>query len=163
MNYSTKIFFISTLLLPFALLSCKEKNKASIKNENIREDTILDEALVEENVMEENWTFKEVNFSSADSDFSLTCRVSESGALQLPLEDFCSIVNASYEVCGRCGNTALFLPEGDVLLVQWQSPYVDYRNREGRITLSCLNVFYENKTYAELSLFEKFFGIVLKK
>ena len=81
--------------------------------------------------------------------------------LQVPVEDLCKALGLEYEVCGRCGHTAVKLSDGsgDIILVQWESPYADYQNREKRITVRAKNLYTDGKTYADEELF-KVLGLI---
>ncbi len=72
------------------------------------------------------------------------------------VEEECETLNLKFEICSRCGHTAITLnnENKDILLVHWDSPYVDFQNREGRITLGAKSFFKDGKTYAEVKLKE---------
>jgi hypothetical protein len=88
----------------------------------------------------------------------ITCCI-ENKKLLVPVEDFSDFAGLPYEVCERCGNTAITKINRDntkdVLLVEWNSPYVYYQNKKKKITLAVFNRRSDNKTYTELILFKK--------
>lgn len=74
---------------------------------------------------------------------------------QITAEDVFTQLGKKYEVCGRCGNISVNLENetGDIILIHWDSPYVDYQNREGRIKLKHKNLYKDGKTYVDQELF----------
>lgn len=84
--------------------------------------------------------------------FCISCKVKNH---QIPAEDVFTRLGKTYDVCGRCGNIAVNLgnAEGDILLINWDSPYVDYQNKSERITLKHKTVYKDGKTYVDPELF----------
>ena len=131
-----RLMHIFFLLSPLFIFSCN-KNAHKKNKENIQETNI-------------SYEIYQVFVEDRVGEFS--CRIS-SQALQVPLEDFCDFINLKYEVCGRCGNVSIFTKNSDVPLVEWNSPYVDFANKEGRIELSMHSIYENGKTYVHPDFF----------
>ncbi len=126
-------FYLSLMLL---LLACN-RNSAGKRSEV--------EAVSAENL--------EYTVMDGEKKVVMICRLLRDGSLQIPLEDFASLLNMECQPCSRCGNTSLYLKNGDVPIVEWNSPYVDFGNKEGRLTLDSFSVFEKGKTYVDIRLF----------
>lgn len=136
----TKFFLI--IALSITAVSCK-KIDTNIKQGFIRG---------------ENATFEEYNiiFSSLpEKKALLLCRLPRPGQIQVPLEDFCQLIGQKYEICGRCGKTSLFLANGDTAQIEWNSPYVSFANKPGRIELDSFNTNEKGKTFTQIDLFSR--------
>ncbi len=71
---------------------------------------------------------------------------------QICIEEYAVSNGYSVETCGRCGYTSITLKNGDILLLHWDSPYVDYQNKQKRIKLRSKTRYYNSLTYADKKL-----------
>lgn len=103
-------------------------------------------------------TFVQYTLKDGGREQTVTCCISD-GRLLVPVEDFADFAGLTYEVCERCGNTAITKTYADntkdVLLVEWNSPYVYYQNKNKKITLSAFTKCSGNRTYTDPALFKK--------
>ena len=99
---------------------------------------------------------KSIEFFKGSEGIILDCMVKGRSVL-VPAEPLLDFYGIRYEVCSRCGNLCVYLEDGsgDIILIEWNSPYVDYQNREGRITLKENNVYKDGFTYCSRALLEK--------
>ncbi len=135
-NIFVYTFFLLFLIFPL-FFSCSKKNLSGK-----RELPALEKA-----------DFAECVFRYKGQTSVFLCRFPSEKYMQVPLEDFCAFIALPYEVCGRCGNVALFLENGDRPLVEWNSPYVDFANKDGRLTLDTFTVYESGKTYVQKEIF----------
>jgi len=104
---------------------------------------------------QQNGTYVKYLLKNGGKEVSVTCFLSDNRLL-VPVEDFADFSGLSYEICPRCGNTAIIkksFNKKDVLLVEWNSPYVYYQNTLKKITLPAVTRRSGNKTYCDPSLF----------
>ncbi|MBR1721831.1 MAG: hypothetical protein IJ727_05015 [Treponema sp.] len=85
----------------------------------------------------------------------LLCRIPAPNCIQVSAEDFCKLIGQKYEICGRCGKTSLFLKNGDTAQIEWNSPYVSFANKPGRIELDSFNMNEKGKTFTQIDLFSR--------
>ena len=140
------LFYIFFILLVFS--SCT-KNQATKKQDSApinRHEAIFDE--------DEKYELYTVQMGELSE--SVLCRLSSTEQVQVPLENFCNFIGLQYEVCSRCGNVSVFLKNGDILLVEWNSPYVDFANKKGRVTLKSRSVYAKGKTFVGVDFFSLF-------
>ena len=71
------------------------------------------------------------------------------------VEEYAKENGLKAEVCSRCGYTSLKMKNGDIVLIHWDSPYVDFQNKKGRIKLKNKNRYEKGLTYTDPSLFSK--------
>ena len=77
------------------------------------------------------------------------------GEKQIIVEEYAREKGYTVEVCQRCGYTSVQIDGGDILLIHWDSPYVDYQNKKGRIKLKSKNRYENGQTYTEERIFEE--------
>jgi hypothetical protein len=87
--------------------------------------------------------------------FSSCSKAESSEEKQLIVEEYAKERGFKVEVCSRCGHTAVEIDNGDILLIHWNSPYVDYQNKKGRIKLKNKSRYENGQTYADSSLFKE--------
>ena len=159
MKILKNVFFIFSALFLFVSaamwgISCISK-KSSVQESSLEQsaETEEDRHSVQTKTLE--WSLQEIKFICESNSITLECRKTSSTIL-LPVEELLSFLNVKYEVCGRCGNIFVFIPASeDVALIQWNSPYIDYRNREGRIVLKEFNEYTGTKTYSDINFIKQ--------
>lgn len=136
------------MIFVFLFFGCKSGNKNQQKQEN-KINNSYEKFLIS---LDEN---EKLMIQKSDDENSLSCLVKDD-VVFVPAEDVILLLNKTYEFCGRCGHIAFNLgnSSGDILLIEWNSPYVHYQNKEERIELSNNTIFENGKTYTEFSFFK---------
>lgn len=135
-----KFKFGILFFLIFFLLSCTNK-----KSEEQNEITEKDYSVITQMTVEDK-NHNKIN---------LSCIANPDGNILVCLEEYFDFMKTSYQVCPRCGNISVTLQNGDIILVQWNAPYIDYQNRENRITLPTKNLYVEGRTFCSYDFAKK--------
>src|SRR5574344_716908 len=91
-------------------------------------------------------SFTVISKNSVTTNTVISCIV-ENKTVLVPVEQFAKLSTISCTVCGRCGNTTI----ADRLLIEWNTPYVQYQDEHKKQKLHAMNRFENNMTYADIS------------
>ncbi len=99
--------------------------------------------------------FTAITVLSLTTIFSNCIKAESTNGKQIIVEEYAKEKGYTVEVCPRCGYTSVHTGSGDILLIHWDSPYVDYQNKKGRIKLNSKNRHENGQTYTEERIFEE--------